>query len=160
MGTRDRSRVTAGAILILLGIVLILMQVTEDYRGETWTFLIGGLFVAGYIYRRAYGMLIPGCILLGIGLGSIGENSPWDLGDFGSIGLGVGFVAIFLIALVYEGRTHWWPLIPGGVLIISGLASGSKTFRELLEVGWPALIILVGLLLLASSLGILGRKTD
>lgn len=160
MGTRDRSRVTAGAILILLGIVLILMQVTEDYRGETWTFLIGGLFVAGYFYRRAYGMLIPGCILLGIGLGSIGENSAWDLGDFGSIGLGVGFVAIFLIALVYEGRTHWWPLIPGGVLIISGLASGSKTFRELLEVGWPALIILVGLLLLASSSGILGRKTD
>ncbi len=158
MGTRDRSRVTAGAILILLGIVLIIMRVTEDYRGETWTFLIGGLFVAGYLYRRAYGMLIPGCILLGIGLGSIGENSAWDLGDFGSIGLGVGFVAIFLIALVYEGRTHWWPLIPGGVLIISGLASGSKTFRDLLEVGWPALIILVGLLLLAGSAGIIGKR--
>jgi hypothetical protein len=160
MGTRDRSRVTAGAILILLGIVLILMQVTEGFPGETGTFLIGGLFVAGYLYRRAYGMLIPGCILLGIGLGSIGENSPWDMGDFGSIGLGVGFVAIYLIALVYEGRTHWWPLVPGGALIISGLASGSETFQELLSVGWPALIILVGLLLLAGSAGIIGRRAD
>jgi hypothetical protein len=158
MEDRDRSRVTAGTILILLGIALILMQLSERFREETWTFVVGGLFVAGYLYRRAYGLLIPGCILLGVGLGSIGEKSAWEFGEFGSIGLGVGFVAIFLIARVYEGRTHWWPLIPGVALIITGLASGNQPFRELLSVGWPALIILAGILLLASSAGILGRS--
>lgn len=158
MGELQRGRVTAGAILILLGVALILMQISEPFRESTWTFLIGGAFVAAYFYRRAYGFLIPGCILLGIGLGSVGSSSPLGFGEFGSVGLGVGFVAIFLIAWIYEGRSHWWPLIPGGILIVTGLAAGSEAFRQLLDVGWPAALILAGLLLMAGSAGMFGRR--
>lgn len=74
------------------------------------------------------------------------------------LGLGVGFVAIYVIDLVYTGSSSWWPLIPGGILIIIGLSEGSATFERLFSVGWPLIIVFVGLLLLAGAFGLFGRK--
>src|SRR3970040_2162542 len=112
-----QGRGAAGAVLIVVGLILLASQFVKGFADHIWTLLIGGLFVAGYFYRRAYGLLIPGCILLGIGLGNLGEGSILQFGDFDSIALGLGFLAIFVIDTLYRGRSHWWPLIPGGVLV-------------------------------------------
>jgi hypothetical protein len=114
--------------------------------------------VAGYLYRRRYGFLIPGGILLGLGLGSIGEGALFQIADFEAIGLGIGFISIYVIALAYEGRTHWWPLIPGGILVVTGLATGNAVFQRLLSVGWPLILVFIGLLFLASAFGLMGRR--
>ena len=156
----SQRRLTAGAILIVVGMILLASQLVEGLADHVWTLLIGGLFVAGYFYRRAYGLLIPGCILLGIGLGNLGEGSILQFGDFDSIALGLGFVAIFLIDTLYRGRSHWWPLIPGGVLLVSGLAEGSQAFEDLLTVGWPAILILIGLIILAGAFRGAGRRSS
>lgn len=155
----SQGRLAAGAILIVVGLILLASQLVEGLADHVWTLLIGGLFVTGYFYRRAYGLLIPGCILLGIGLGNLGQGPILQLGDFDSIALGLGFLAIFVIDTLYRGRSHWWPLIPGGVLVISGLAEGSQAFKDLLTVGWPGILILIGLIILSGTFRGAGRRS-
>ena len=157
---RERGGVIAGAVLILLGIAFLAQQFIEGFGDSAILFLIGGAFIAGYFYYRgAYGLLIPGGILVGIAFGSVGENTILGIGDFSQIGLGLGFVAIYLIDLIYRGTTSWWPLIPGGILIVTGVGKASVTVQRLLSIGWPLILVLVGLVILASTLG-LTRKGD
>jgi hypothetical protein len=158
MAGRQDGRLVTGAILIVLGIGLLALQFVQGFGEAVIFFLVGGLFVAGYLYRRAYGLLIPGGILLGLGLGSIGKGELFQFADFEAIGLGIGFISIYVIALAYEGRTQWWPLIPGGILVITGLATGNQVLQRLVEVGWPLILVFVGLLLLASAFGLMGRR--
>lgn len=158
MTGRQDGRLVTGAILIVIGLGLLALQLVQGFGEAVLFFLIGGLFVAGYLYRRSYGLLIPGGILLGLGLGSIGEGALFEFGDFEEIGLGLGFIAIYVIALAYEGRTQWWPLIPGGILVITGLATGNEVLQHLLSVGWPLILVFVGLLFLASAFGLMRRR--
>jgi hypothetical protein len=158
MAERQDGRLVTGAILIVLGMGLLALQFVQGFGEAVIFFLIGGLFVAGYLYRRRYGFLIPGGILLGLGLGSIGEGALFQIADFEAIGLGIGFISIYVIALAYEGRTHWWPLIPGGILVVTGLATGNAVFQRLLSVGWPLILVFIGLLFLASAFGLMGRR--
>jgi hypothetical protein len=151
MGELRSGRATAGVVLILLGVVLLASQLIDGFGEVAWTFIIGGLFVAGYFYRRAYGLLIPGCLLLGIGIGNLGEVSSFDFGEFDSVGLGLGFVAIFAIDYLYRGHSSWWPLIPGTILVVTGLAAGNQTARDVLAAGWPVVVILIGLAILAGA---------
>lgn len=145
------GRATAGAILVVLGLALLADRLVPGFRGEIWQLVLGGLFVAGYFYRRAYGLLIPGCILLGLSLGDLTQGSLLELGDSDSIGLGLGFIAIFAIDWLYRGRSHWWPLIPGTILVVTGAAEGSQQIQDWLEVGWPVVLILIGLIVLAGA---------
>jgi hypothetical protein len=158
MDDEQRGRVVLGTILIVLGIGLIALQYFEGFGEAVIFFLIGGAFTAGYLYRRSYGLMIPGGILLGLGLGSVGESILNSFGGLEQIGLGIGFVSIYVIPLIYEGTSSWWPLIPGGILIVTGLSEGSKTFERLFEVGWPLIIVFIGLVLLAGAFGLTGRK--
>lgn len=151
-----RRRVVAGAILIIVGIGLILLQVFQGFGEWIVLLLIGAAFLAGYFLRRSYGLLIPGCILVGIGLGAIG-GTTWGVGDFTQIGLGTGFIAIYVIDRIYRGSTHWWPLIPGGVLLITGVASLGGNIARIVEVGWPLLLVLAGLLLIGAAFGLFGK---
>ena len=93
----------------------------DGHAAALWNIRGEGAFMAAYLAKKEYGFLIPACILLGLGAGSIGANSFFDFGDSRQLGLGFGFVAIFLIALLYERKSHWWPLIPGAALILLGL---------------------------------------
>ena len=158
MDDQRRGRITLGAILIFLGVGLFAVQFFEGFGDTFVLFLIGGAFTAWYLYRRAYGLLIPGCILLGLGLGTVGEDALLSFKGLEEIGLGVGFVALWVIPLVYEGKSIWWPLIPGLILIVVGLSEGSAAFDRLLEVGWPLIIVFIGLVLLAGAIGLFGRK--
>jgi hypothetical protein len=158
MDDKARGRVVLGGILIVLGIGLFLLQFFEGFGEAFYLFLIGGAFTAWYLYSRAYGLLIPGCILLGLGLGTVGEDAFMSFRGLEEIGLGVGFVALWVIPLIYEGKSIWWPLIPGVILIIVGLSEGNEAFERLFEVGWPLIIVFIGLSLLAGAFGLIGRK--
>lgn len=161
MDERTRRAVTAGAILILVGIGLLALQLAEGFGEWIVLLLIGGAFLVAYFLRRSYGLLIPGCILVGLGLGSIGKNTIPGVGDFTQIGLGIGFIAIYVIDRIYRNpQTHWWPLIPGGILIATGIATLSPNLRQLWDKGWPLLLVLAGLILIGAAFGLFAPKRE
>ena len=85
-------------------------------------------------------------LLLGLGFGALGERSSIDFRNFSSFGLGLGFLSIFVIDTIYRGSTHWWPLIPGGIMIV--MSVGDTRALRLLVKGWPLILVLIGIFLL------------
>ena len=146
----NRRRLIPGLILIGLGIVLLLMQYFEFGPG-LFLLLLGFIFLVGYAGTRTYGLLIPGCILAGLGIGLIFGRAPLREDVMVSLGLGLGFIAIFVVQMIIAGRSHWWPLIPGGLLILAGIAESVPQLQLLLEKGWPLILILIGLAILAGQ---------
>jgi len=74
-----------------------------------------------------------------------GVDNPWQ------VGLGAGFVAIFLIALVYEKQSHWWPLIPGGILLVTAFSIGDELMNFLFSGGWPLVLVIIGVVIVIGS---------
>jgi hypothetical protein len=141
-----KRRIHAAIALIVVGAALFLLQVTRG-PAEVIVFLVlGAAFLVGYFRSRAYGLLVAGCILLGLGFGAVGERSSIDFTNFSSFGIGLGFLAIFVIDTMYRGSTHWWPLIPGGILLV--MSVGDLRALRLLVRGWPLILVLIGVFLL------------
>jgi hypothetical protein len=77
--------------------------------------------------NRLLGLIIPGGILLGIGLGLFmawgrgGESSSLARTGIMLVWFALGWGCITLLARILFNRFIWWPLIPGGVLFMVGL---------------------------------------
>ena len=67
------------------------------------------------------------------------------------LGLGSGFIAIFVIALIYQRQSHWWPLIPGTVLLLVGSPRAEWVFDFVFS-NWPLILVFVGLMILMGAL--------
>ncbi len=149
----DRNRrIAAGAILVVAGLGLLALQAFEGLGDEGVLFFIGTLFVVGYFLRRTYGLLVAGSIILGVGLGQTGERLIDTSGDVTVIGIGVGFVLIFVIDRLSKGDSHWWPLVPGGILLLIGLSQIGGSFADIASLLWPALLIVAGVVLLFGAM--------
>ena len=144
----NRRQILPGLILIVLGIVFLLTQYFEFGPG-LFLILLGLIFLIPYAFTRTYGLLIPGCILAGIGVGLAFERTLSRPDITVSIGLGLGFVAIFLVQLIVAGSSHWWPLVPGVMLLLGGFAELAPQGQALLDKGWPLVLIAIGLAVLA-----------
>lgn len=136
-----------GFVFIGIGAVL-LVGLFTDIGGEMVPGLIGLGFLAGYARTRAYGLLVPGGILTGLGAGLVldGQGVP---GDVVPLGLGLGFLAIAVVGR-FTGEDWpgwWWPLIPGGILTVVG-ASGLAGSWDVGRYVVPAALIVIGLSLL------------
>lgn len=148
MAVRSDRRIVGGVILIVVGAGLLALQLFDGLGRSTWPLMVGALFLVGYFVRRTYGFLIAGSILFGIGLGQLGEEI-FDVGDgIETIGLGLGFVSIYLIDRIDRADAPWWPLIPGLILLASGLGSVGGAIANVMDYVWPGLLILVGLALI------------
>lgn len=146
----NRARLLPGLVLILLGITFLLMQYVEFGPGLFLTFL-GLIFLIPYVLTRAYGLLIPGCILAGIGVGLMFDRPPLNTSVTVPIGLGLGFIAIFVVQLVVARVSHWWSLVPGVLLVLAGIADGIPQAQTLIETGWPLILVLIGLVIMAGQ---------
>lgn len=150
-GVRANGRLVAGVILIMIGLGLLAARITGMTGGSFVLLFLGGVFLAGYLARQAYGLLVPGGILLGLGVGDLLQGAFPSLEGLNSIGLGLGFMSIFAIDWLSSRRERWWPLVPGGILVLVGLADTSESMAQMLQALWPFLLILVGLFLLFGS---------
>ena len=160
MKGRDKGKIIAGLILILLGLSLSGINIFAGFSGNTILLLLGGLFIAWYFYNNAYGLLIPGCILAGLGLSSIGSHYFWHSSHNSQLGIGLGFIAVFVIDLINNGKSHWWPLIPGGIMVFTALGQGAFGLRNLFHMIWPVILIILGLGIIAKSTGIVKSKEE
>ena len=150
MSDRKTSQMSAGLILIAVGLGLYLIERVEGIGPEAVMLVIGAAFLIAYFVRKKYGLLIPGCVLLGIGVGNVGDGTFLAFGESSMLGLGFGFIAIYVIARLYEGKSHWWPLIPGAVMLLTGIPV-SQDWVEYLWQHWQLILVLIGALIVISA---------
>lgn len=160
MKNERRGQIIAGIILILAGLSISGLRLFTGVHQNSFMLLLGGLFIAAYFYKDSYGLLIPGCIIFGLGLSASKFAFARNFSQFNSLGLGLGFFGIYIIDRIYKGKTAWWPLIPGSILTLVGLSSSPFNLWRLFQIGWPIALIGLGLWIIASSTGLIKDKKE
>ena len=146
MSDRRRRRTRIGFIMILIGLAFFLRPRFDFLDSEYILLLLGVVFLGAYLWQRRYGLMEPAGVLMGLGVGRLFDENLASFAEGTQLGLGLGFLAIYLVPLLYQRKSHWWPLIPGGVLILSAFEQTEKVARVLFEY-WPLALIVVGALL-------------
>jgi hypothetical protein len=143
-----RGRQVAGVVLVGVGVALLIVTLTGI--GGELVVLLGGLaFLGSHLATRAYGLLVPGGILTGIGASMLLEELSLDLG------LGAGFILIVLVQLATgapRAEGWWWPLIPGGILTTIGVAN--LLDERMTRLVLPGVLIVLGLVALLTARGV------
>jgi hypothetical protein len=143
-----------GLILIALGALFLVVQLT-GIGGEAVVAVIGAAFLVAYAFSRQYGFLVPGGIMTGLGVGIILETQATpEEGGVVVLGLGLGFLSIYVIdLLVRPASALWWPLIPGGILTTIGVLIEADRVEMLAEVewAWPLILIVIGIVVLVTQ---------
>jgi hypothetical protein len=142
----DTSRIVGFLLIVVGGAALV--ATTTPLGGEIVVVSLGLGFLGCYVVTRTYGLLVPGAILTGLGVGTLvaAAGSPQEAT---TLGLGLGFLAIAGLDVLLRGRTGawWWPLIPGGVLTVIG----TSTMTGVQDVGRyvvPLFLVALGVRLL------------
>lgn len=150
----ERANTVPALVLIGIGAVLLIAQLT-GVGAEAVVAVIGVGFLIAYAATRTYGFLIPGGIMTGLGVGIVVETQAMaSQGEPVLLGLGIGFLSIYAVdALVRRAEAHWWPVIPGGIITTIGVlvGTGRESWLESAGSWWPAILIIVGGLLLLSG---------
>ncbi len=151
-----RSDVIGGILLVTFGLLALIGQFVNF--GELLGLLIvpgiGLIFLVAGIVARQPGFLIPGGILSGIGAGVLLIEGPFAHvngdaeGGIFLLAFAAGWALITVTTAVFTKQTHWWPLIPGGILALigGGILTGGLMQNVLEIVGkiWPIFLILGG----------------
>jgi hypothetical protein len=167
---RPGSSVAFGVVLVVLGLFALLVQFTGFDAGQSWPLfvVIPGLtlLVVGYI-SLGTGALIPGAILTIIGLILAYQSSSgdwpswafaWPLVAPGGVGLGLFLQGVrnHDSHLLRQGRVL---MFVAAIIFMIGFVIFATIFRiSDTDYGWfgkaalPALLIVVGLVLLARSI--------
>ncbi len=157
--TDETRRRRGGAILVALGLALFILQYVEGAAESILFFGIAAVFLFFYFRQQRYGFLVPGCVLVGIGLGMLIDNSGLRAADPSALGMGIGFLLIYVIDRLFRGRTSWWPLVPGGIMLFGAVRSGDGWVNRILTEGWPLILVIIGLLVFMGKLN-WGRDRD
>lgn len=151
------SRQFAGVLLIALGVAQLVISLTGT-GVEIAVALGGAAFLAAFLATRAYGFLVPGGVLTGVGVGLVllargGSFAVLELGLAG------GFLVIPILQLVTGApreRGWWWPVLPAGIL--GALGAATLVDAQLVAFGLPGLLVLAGILAIASGARGAGRR--
>jgi len=69
------------------------------------------------------------------------------------VALGTGFVSIWLLGLLFcVPESHWWPLIPGGILTAVGVAGLLGPEAQQYLNYWPIVLVVIGVLIVLQGL--------
>ncbi len=152
---RGERRLAAGIALISIGIAILLTRWLnfDDYL----VLLIGaGLLGWGVLSRRA-GLIIPGGVLTGIGLGILVYEGPWTIPAVNQNGLfllcfALGWFLITLLTGLFTGCILWWPIIPGGIMAVLGgvvlLTGNVRILHDQSGLIPSSILILIGIYLI------------
>jgi hypothetical protein len=171
--SRSQTTVSAilGGILILIGILFIVGQVTDLFQWSySWPLLIvsaGALFFIGMVLggKDAGGLAIPGSIIMTVGLILLVQNYTgwWETWSYAwgliIVGVGVGEVIHGAWSENAALRRQGWNSIQNGFGLFIIFGAIMETIFSLTGVAnrlgtrvWPILLIAVGLWMLARRL--------
>ena len=154
-----RGRWIGGTLLILFGVLLLAGQLLNwTWVGTLIMPLIALVFLVWGLATGKDELLIPGGIFAGLGLGIVMTVHYGDIfggettGAVFLLSFALGWVLITVLSGLFTKTTHWWALIPGGII---GLVGGSLLVGEsawqMWEIAgryWPIILIGIGLYLL------------
>lgn len=160
MVKQQRNRMIGGIALIALGLLALVGQFVDmEWLGLLFLPVLGAIFLAWGILTRQSGLLIPGGILSGIGLGTLLIAGPFfnnlsgeAEGGIFMLAFAAGWVLIPIVSSIFTGDNHWWALIPAAIMALIGggllLGGAALTVLEWLGKIWPVFLILGGLYLI------------
>ena len=162
MARARKSNLGFGVILVVVGAVLLVTRFALVETAPAWLLGLGVGLALIAIVTPAYGALVGGMVLLGLGSGMLlGDRGVGGLssGTWILLGLGTGFIMIWLLALLLKLKSHWWPLVPGIVLVAVGGARFYRHFMVIppevmiaLRTWWPAFLVVAGVWMLVRAL--------
>jgi hypothetical protein len=142
-------RMVAGVLLMAAGALLLLVEFERiTLEGPIWgpLFLLGGaaFFLILWLSDRSdWWPVIPGGVMFAWGVSTLLGNlgvAGWFVALIGMAGSALPFLYIF----ARNRRSNWWALIPGGIMLLVGLATA---LGELLGGDWVATFVLWGIAL-------------
>jgi len=167
-----RGQWVGGLLLIGLGLLFLLNQFMDLPRLENvaiyFVLFLGIIFLAWGIFSREAGLMVPGGILTGIGLGVALVAGPFAVasgdrsGGIFMAAFALGWVLITVFTAIFTEKTMWWPLIPAAIMaLVSGALLVQGPFWVALEwLGklWPLALILGGIAILFGARRSRGEK--
>ncbi len=152
-----RGRVVAGGVLLAVALFALVGQyLPRAFTGRLFPALLGVAFIVWAALARTSGLLVPGGILVGIGVGAWLQSAYGPAAFLLSMAGGFLLVSLLSLALFGAKKNTWWTVWPALGLSIAALAAGGgpevrEFFRSLREV-WPWVLIVVAAGLLWSGL--------
>jgi len=149
------NRCVAGGAIILIGMLILVGQLaSSDWYGLLFLPALGVIFLVWGVRSRHMGLLVPGGILSGIGLGAFLTQAPFSplseaaAGGAFLLSLSLGFALITVLSAFFTCGPRWWPLIPGIILALIGtamLVSGPlQAAAQWISQIWPLGLIIFG----------------
>jgi hypothetical protein len=142
-----RGRRTAAAVLLIVATVALAGPYLPFNWRDSFLALMGVGFIVWSALARSPGLLVPGGVLTGIGVGTI-LRPEFGHGAF-LLSMAGGFMLISALYVPMFGRKGcwWWPFWPAAGLAFAGLLSlagpdARAMFRELRPF-WPFVLIVV-----------------
>ena len=176
--SEQRNRRVAGAALVGIGLLVLAGKVVPtDALDLLFAPALASIFLLWGVAARQVGLLIPGGIIAGVGLGALVAAGPLRgageevAGGAFFLCLALGWAAIAPLSARFADRAHRWPLIVGGLLAAFGgaLLAGEAARDRLAPLGrvmaaavrlagdlWPLGLIAVGASLLLRRAGARG----
>jgi len=130
---RESSALTFGAVLVVVGAVLFAYRFSDTLAAGSAPLVIGLGFVTWWAIGGGFGLVVPGGVLGGIGVGLVLQEAGF-YGDAVPLGLGLGF------------------------LVIVGLFGDTSAWESLGGFGWPLILIAVGVVVLVVALSRRGTR--
>ena len=135
---------------IVIGLAALVANLGGDkYVYEAIPLAMGVAFFVAYASTRQYGFLVPAGILSGLGAGLVASTifnaTDQQVAPYVVDGLGLGFLSIFAIdVLVARTASRWWPLVPGGVMVVIGSSATLSRQQVTDQFGiWMAVFLIV-----------------
>lgn len=149
--TRDPvhgRRVAAIVLLLVAGFALFRGYLPVNLRDATIA-LLGVAFIVWAGLVRNSGLLVPGGILTGIGVGVLLRQEYGSAAFLFSMAGGFLLVSALSLAIFGRAKHTWWTVFPAGGLAFAGLMrAAGPDFRALLRsLGplWPYILIAIAL---------------
>jgi hypothetical protein len=143
----------SGIALILIGLLILAAQLFDlPSMGQLFLPALGMVFLVWGLLSRSGGLLIPGGVLTGIGVG-VYLMDVLPLTDTAQPGVfmlsfGGGFALISLLSALFTPDKHWWALIPGAIMALIGgallIGGTALTVLEIVGTYWPVVLIVLG----------------